>query len=78
MIFAISYLDILNLRSHLISSKSVSPTLKSENVKMYIQKINYVTRPVTRLKKNTTRLEKNPTRLSEEALISVCKVTIHT
>ena len=28
MIFTNSYLDILNLRTHLISSKSVSPTLK--------------------------------------------------
>ena len=44
---------------------------------MHIQKINDVTRPATRLKK--TRLDwNNPTRLSEEALMSVCEVTIHT
>ena len=30
MTFTSSYLDILNLRSHLISSKSVSPTLKTD------------------------------------------------
>ena len=45
---------------------------------MYIQKINYVTRPATRLKKTHDSTGKNPTRLSEEALMSVCKVTIHT